>query len=94
MVLLSDINRDELLEKCEEFRQGVEQLSIKFQDISLPHITISIGVAIFPDHGRNSQEIIEAADRALYQCKDNGRNAVWMAADGIDVHTNFSSSRK
>lgn len=38
--------------------------------------TISIGVAGFPEHGKSADEIVGAADQALYQAKDSGRNRV------------------
>jgi diguanylate cyclase (GGDEF)-like protein len=37
-------------------------------------VTISIGVALFPDHAANQEELLRAADRALYQAKDFGKN--------------------
>lgn len=38
--------------------------------------TISIGVAHYPSHGRNGEEVLGAADQALYQAKEQGRNRV------------------
>jgi|ERR1051326_757494 diguanylate cyclase (GGDEF)-like protein len=40
------------------------------------HITISIGVASFPDDGRDPIQLVEMADSALYRAKRNGRNRV------------------
>ncbi|MCJ8014046.1 sensor domain-containing diguanylate cyclase [Paenibacillus sp. KQZ6P-2] len=37
-------------------------------------ITLSAGIAVFPVHGRSAQQLIEKADEALYQSKENGRN--------------------
>jgi hypothetical protein len=42
-------------------------------------VTISIGVAGFPDHGDSAEALIEAADRALYQAKQTGRDRVCQA---------------
>jgi diguanylate cyclase (GGDEF)-like protein len=37
-------------------------------------VTLSIGVALFPDHAANQEELYRSADRALYQAKDFGKN--------------------
>jgi len=42
-------------------------------------ITISIGVATYPDNGTFSEELVEAADQALYRAKRAGRNCVRQA---------------
>ncbi|MBA2285128.1 MAG: GGDEF domain-containing protein [Ktedonobacteraceae bacterium] len=43
-------------------------------------LTLSAGVAVFPGHGLNSGEIIQAADTAMYQAKHAGRNQVCVAS--------------
>ena len=45
-------------------------------------ITISIGVAIFPIHGRDSNTLIKSADDALYEAKDSGKNTVVLYYPG------------
>src|SRR5437879_6854889 len=40
------------------------------------HVTISIGVAAFPDDARDPIELVELADSALYRAKRNGRNQI------------------
>jgi len=44
-------------------------------------ITVSVGVAIFPDHGHTSQELISRADEAMYSIKRTGKGAwrMWSA---------------
>jgi diguanylate cyclase (GGDEF)-like protein len=42
----------------------------------LKSTTISLGVAMFPDHGSTGEEVIAAADAALYRAKKAGRDRV------------------
>jgi diguanylate cyclase (GGDEF)-like protein len=42
-------------------------------------VSVSIGVACFSAHGKDKQELIAAADKMLYQAKNNGRNRVCAA---------------
>ena len=46
----------------------------------LGKITISGGVAVFPEHGDDSLELLQAADRALYRAKERGRDRVLVAS--------------
>jgi diguanylate cyclase (GGDEF)-like protein len=43
------------------------------------HLTVSIGVASHPEHGRAFRPLIEAADQALYRAKQEGRDRVCTA---------------
>ena len=45
-------------------------------------VTLSIGVAVFPDHGRRFEELFKAADAALYHVKNHGRAAVAVYVPG------------
>ena len=47
-------------------------------------VTVSIGVACFPNHGTKPQMLIRAADQALYEAKGRGRNRV-VSADELDL---------
>ncbi len=47
---------------------------------SLPAITASVGVAVFPDHGRTLDSLLRAADVAMYQAKRAGRNRTRIAS--------------
>jgi diguanylate cyclase (GGDEF)-like protein len=44
-------------------------------------LTISIGVATFPEHGRDREGLLDAADKAMYRAKSKGRNCVCSAAE-------------
>jgi diguanylate cyclase (GGDEF)-like protein len=47
-------------------------------------VTVSIGIACFPQHGTKPQTLVRAADQALYEAKGRGRNRV-VAADELDL---------
>jgi diguanylate cyclase (GGDEF)-like protein/PAS domain S-box-containing protein len=66
-------------ERAENVRQAVKALQVKYQGRFLKSTTISLGVAIFPDHGHTAEEVITAADAALYQAKQAGRDRVEIA---------------
>ena len=64
----------------EKIRAAIEAYDFPFGDKQpLDRLTISGGVACFPQDGRNSSELIRAADQALYQAKRAGRNRVMEA---------------
>ena len=61
-------------QRAEQLRQGIRQLDIQYQDSSLGPVTISLGVACFPEHGSTGEALIRAADAALYCAKRRGRD--------------------
>jgi diguanylate cyclase (GGDEF)-like protein len=44
------------------------------------HMTVSVGLAVFPDNGRAAEELFRSADNAMYRAKQAGRNRVFIAA--------------
>lgn len=66
--------------RAEELRLIVQDgQAITHNNEELPNVTISLGIALLPDHGKTAAELIEAADKALYQAKEGGRNRVAIA---------------
>ncbi len=43
------------------------------------HLTVSVGVATLPDAATSSEELVQAADKAMYQVKDSGKNGIQAA---------------
>lgn len=74
-IILTNTDKEGAKLAAERIRQSVEDGLIKVYDENLK-VTISIGVATFPEDGRQDQMLIEMADKALYKAKQNGRNQV------------------
>jgi diguanylate cyclase (GGDEF)-like protein len=76
-IILLNISREESHKLGERLRINIEQHQFKGAD-KLPHkrITISGGIAIYPDDGRNSQTLIIAAEEALNTAKQSGKNRI------------------
>jgi diguanylate cyclase (GGDEF)-like protein len=66
-------------ERAERLRAGVQALAIEHDDRSIGPVTLSVGIAMFPEHGDNWRSVLQAADTALYSAKAGGRNRVVMA---------------
>jgi len=46
-------------------------------------VTVSIGLASFPEHANNKADIIDLADRAMYRGKRTTRNVVYIASHDL-----------
>jgi diguanylate cyclase (GGDEF)-like protein len=49
------------------------------------HLTVSVGVATLPDVANSSEELVQAADKAMYRVKDSGKNGIQAAVDPTDT---------
>ena len=69
-------------------RRLVEQLSAPYllgaKDC---HVTLSIGISVFPADGNDSQALLKAADVAMYRAKEIGRNNYQYYLPSMNVHT-------
>ena len=68
-------SREEAARRAEQIRLRVEATPVELRR-EVARITVSIGVASFPEDGRSVEQLLQAADRRLYQAKRNGRNQV------------------
>jgi len=69
------INKKRAQELAEELRERIKQNVCEFYGEEI-RITVSIGIAIYPLHGRSSDELFAKADKALYRAKEGGRDQV------------------
>jgi diguanylate cyclase (GGDEF)-like protein len=69
-------------EIAERVRKSAEARTFRFPMAHIK-ITLSIGIARFPDHGNNKETVISMADTAMYASKKSGRNQVIVAQPEI-----------
>jgi diguanylate cyclase (GGDEF)-like protein len=79
VVVLADATRDAAFARAEELRREVHGLVAEYRRQPLGSITISIGLATLPEHGVTPEELLAAADRALYRAKGAGRGRTLAA---------------
>lgn len=80
LLILPDSSAEGTYKRAEHLREGVKELKTYFHDILLPPITLSLGIAVYPQHGTNYFELVQAADTALYQAKEQGRDRVVISS--------------
>lgn len=69
------------IERVEAIRHRVSQLRVQHLDTVLGGLTLSLGVAVLPQHGTAPDELLRAADKALYRAKEEGRDRARVADD-------------
>ena len=85
-IVLPQTSLEDTLVKAESLRQAIASMEVEYKGKELGTLTVSLGVACYPNHGETMVNIIQAADRALYQAKAAGRNRVVMADEVFPVN--------
>jgi diguanylate cyclase (GGDEF)-like protein len=79
VVLLVETRAEEAILVAERMRKMIEEMSFG-QEMDLDiRLTISIGIAAFPEHATTKQHLLNLADQAMYRGKDSTRNVVYLA---------------
>jgi diguanylate cyclase (GGDEF)-like protein len=80
VVVLPSTNAAHAAHLAEEIRIGVGNLIIRHNGEVMGGLSVSIGVSTCPEHARTPEELLRAADAALYVAKRSGRNKVVIAS--------------
>jgi diguanylate cyclase (GGDEF)-like protein len=78
VVLLQDTDTAGGVEMAERIRADIHQMHVPGLT---GRVTASFGVASIPEHARDGDALLRAADRALYSAKNSGRNRVCVPVD-------------
>ena len=78
-VLLLEADAAAAWRRAEAIRAAVAEMSVVHQQQQLPHVTVSIGVALYPRDAHSPEDLLRRADAALYASKKAGRDRVTSA---------------
>jgi diguanylate cyclase (GGDEF)-like protein len=76
MLILPGADAEITRKRAERIREAVKHLFVSHRGQSVGSVTMSAGVAAFPDHGTTGEVLTQAADAALYRAKTEGRDRV------------------
>ena len=74
-IVLPETDRAGAMLVAERIRKRIEENIFKAYDEKL-NMTVSIGLAVYPDDSQEVPDLVEAADKALYAAKSSGKNIV------------------
>lgn len=75
-IAMNDVNLDEASMRAEDLRKMIEKELIKGFCEEEIQVTVSFGIASYPKHGKLVDDVLKAADQALYKAKELGKNKV------------------
>lgn len=81
-LILPEAGADIGLQRAKAILAATAHMVVSHQGMPLGRVTTSIGIAVLPENGTTGSSLLEAADKALYQAKSDGRNRVCAAVHG------------
>lgn len=78
-VILPGMGLAQGLARADEIREAIAHIQLTASGMAFREATVSVGVAVFPRHGHVVEELVRAADAALYRAKNEGRNRTLTA---------------
>lgn len=83
--------QDDPAQLAERIAHAISAIPFRFRGSNL-RLTASIGIACFPEHGDNVEDLVAHADTAMYQAKGNGKNT-WALYDANRNHSQAMMAR-
>jgi diguanylate cyclase (GGDEF)-like protein len=79
ILVFEDTTIEKVMPRLKQICEEIKSENIYFQNTLLKKISVSVGLAESPSHGQTVEDIIHAADKALYEAKNTGRNKIVIA---------------
>ena len=79
LLIMSETDAEPARQRAESLRERLAALPIRYRGQTLRPLTISVGIAAFPANASSREQLISAADGALYRAKHEGRDRVVVA---------------
>lgn len=79
IIILPDASRQVTCQRAKLICEHASQFQLTFEKQTLDPVTLSLGVAVFPEHGSTGTALLRAVDEALYRAKNTGRGQVVVA---------------
>ena len=76
VLVMPDADADVTRERADRIREAVKHLFVSYRGQSVGAVSVSAGIAVFPEHGVTGSALVQAADAALYRAKNAGRDRV------------------
>jgi len=76
VIILADTSKEVAIRRARQLLEGIRRLSVPHGKVFLNPPTLSLGVAVYPQHGSTGDSLLHAADEALYEAKSQGRDRV------------------
>ena len=80
VLILPECDKQDAFDRAEKIRAVLNAFDVVHGDKRVGRVSASFGVASFPQDGRDAQALLDAADQAMYDAKNKGRNRVELAA--------------
>jgi len=81
VIILPEISVDNARQRLEQLRQDLRRVVVRQDGQTIDGVTVSMGIAYYPIHGRTNQSLIQTADKALYRAKELGRDCIVTASE-------------
>ena len=78
MLILPESSVEDTYKRADSLRKEIKNMRVHFRGQLLPSVTLSFGIAAYPDHRLDPIELIRVADKALYMAKEEGRDKVMI----------------